>query len=81
MTGKNEFEWKDLSANAIEVGNLTRFRKALESLNDYFCQVFLLALIVNFSQLDSSVGRVLDYHAGGHGFKPQPDHHSGSLNN
>ena len=29
----------------------------------------------------SSVGRVPDYRAGGRGFKPQPDQHSGSLNN
>ena len=28
-----------------------------------------------------SVGRVPDYRAGGRGFKPRPDHHSGSLNN
>ena len=28
-----------------------------------------------------SVGRVPDYCAGGRGFKPRPDHHSGSLNN
>ena len=28
----------------------------------------------------SSVGRVPDYRAGGRGFKPRPDHHSGSLN-
>ena len=27
-----------------------------------------------------SVGRVPDYHAGGRGFKPRPDQHSGSLN-
>ena len=27
----------------------------------------------------SSVGRVPDYCAGGHGFKPRQDHHSGSL--
>ena len=31
--------------------------------------------------LVSSVGRVLVYWAGGRGFKPQPDQHSGSLNN
>ena len=29
----------------------------------------------------SSVGRALDYRAGGRGLKPWPDHHSGSLNN
>ena len=29
----------------------------------------------------SSVGRVPDYRAGGCGFKPRPDQHSGSLNN
>ena len=28
-----------------------------------------------------SVGRVPDYRAGGRGFKPRPDQHSGSLNN
>ena len=27
----------------------------------------------------SSVGRVPDYRAGGRGFEPRPDHHSGSL--
>ena len=30
-------------------------------------------------RLVSSVGRVLDYSAGGHGFKPWPDQNSGSL--
>ena len=29
----------------------------------------------------SSVGRAPDYRAGGRGFKPRPDQHSGSLNN
>ena len=29
----------------------------------------------------SSFGRVLNHRAGGRGFKPQPDQHSGSLNN
>ena len=29
----------------------------------------------------SSVGRAPDCRAGGHGFKPQPDQYSGSLNN
>ena len=28
-----------------------------------------------------SVGRIPDYRAGGRGFKPWPDQHSGSLNN
>ena len=28
-----------------------------------------------------SVGRVPDYRAGGRGFKPRPEQHSGSLNN
>ena len=28
-----------------------------------------------------SLGRVPDYRAGGRGFKPRPDQHSGSLNN
>ena len=28
-----------------------------------------------------SVGRVPDYHAGGRGFKPRPDHHLGPSNN
>ena len=33
------------------------------------------------SRLVGSVGRVPDYCAGGRGFKPQPDQHTGSLNN
>ena len=36
-------------------------------------------LCVHAIETVSSVGRVPDYRAGGRGFEPRPDHHSGSL--
>ena len=40
-----------------------------------------IGLCVRVLHISAFVGRVPDYRAGGRGFKPRPDHHSGSLNN
>ena len=45
------------------------------------CLDFPLKLIRPNGRPVSSVGRVPDYRAGGRGFKPRPDHLSGTLNN
>ena len=50
-----------------------------------FIKIFLISACLRGKmglwQPVSSVGRVPDFCAGGGGFKPRPDHHSGSLNN
>ena len=43
--------------------------------------IIILDLKVIIIDQVSSVGWASDYRAGGRGFKPRPDQHSGSLNN
>ena len=54
----------------------------------FLCFIFFPSAVIQVqgrtkprSKPVSSVGRVPDYRAGGRGFKLQPEHHSGSLNN
>ena len=46
---------------------------------DFYTCIFFNHRNVLYIRLVGSVGRVPDYRAGGHGFKPWLDHHSGPL--